>query len=285
MNDNPFTFDMFGSAALSTGIGIGDTAFGDFSPVAANDDDPDPNPSSPAPALPAATPSSPRRSARPANFYLDGDRGLASSWKDRARANVAAILVANSIVKQGRPATPEEQAQLIRFTGFGAGELANGVFRLPGEGDFRQEWNDIGSSVETAVSEAEYVSLARCTQYAHFTPEFIIRAIWAGIIKLGWRGGRVLEPGIGTGLCRKPIGPPRLSLALNSIRSRQRSRVCCSREPELSTMTSRAPIWLRSSTLQSEIHPFRIVPSAQIDVTARSAFACTITSSRVPSTT
>ena len=200
MNDNPFTFDMFGSAALSTGIGIGDTAFGDFSPVAANDDDPDPNPSSPAPALPAATPSSPRRSARPANFYLDGDRGLASSWKDRARANVAAILVANSIVKQGRPATPEEQAQLIRFTGFGAGELANGVFRLPGEGDFRQEWNDIGSSVETAVSEAEYVSLARCTQYAHFTPEFIIRAIWAGIIKLGWRGGRVLEPGIGTGL-------------------------------------------------------------------------------------
>lgn len=49
MNDNPFTFDMFGSAALSTGIGIGDTAFGDFSPVAANDDDPDPNPSSPAP--------------------------------------------------------------------------------------------------------------------------------------------------------------------------------------------------------------------------------------------
>ncbi|MCT4475450.1 DEAD/DEAH box helicase family protein, partial [Bosea spartocytisi] len=39
-----------------------------------------------------------------------------------------------------------------------------------------------------------------CTQYAHFTPEFIIRAIWAGLQRLGWRGGRVLEPGIGTGL-------------------------------------------------------------------------------------
>ena len=36
--------------------------------------------------------------------------------------------------------------------------------------------------------------------YAHFTPEFIVRAIWAGLQRLGWRGGRVLEPGIGTGL-------------------------------------------------------------------------------------
>jgi predicted RNA methylase len=74
------------------------------------------------------------------------------------------------------------------------------MFRRPGELDFRKGWDDLGSSLETAVSEADYASLARCTQYAHFTPEFIIRAVWAGIAKLGWRGGRVLEPGIGTGL-------------------------------------------------------------------------------------
>lgn len=54
--------------------------------------------------------------------------------------------------------------------------------------------------IESAVSESDYASLARCTQYAHFTPEFIIRAIWAGLLRLGWRGGRILEPGIGTGL-------------------------------------------------------------------------------------
>ena len=50
------------------------------------------------------------------------------------------------------------------------------------------------------MSEAEYALLARCTQYAHFTPEPIIRAIWAGLQRLGWRGGRVLEPGVGVGL-------------------------------------------------------------------------------------
>lgn len=201
MSNDPFTSDMFGSSVLSSGfgLGLGVTAFGEFSPDAANDDDPDPLPPAPAPALPVAeTPA--RRARLRANFYLDGDRGLAASWKDRARANVAAILVADGIAKQDRPATPKEQAQLIRFTGFGAGELANGMFRRPGEVDFRQGWDDIGSSLESAVCESDYASLARCTQYAHFTPEFIIRAIWAGVQKLGWRGGRVLEPGIGAGL-------------------------------------------------------------------------------------
>ena len=199
MSNDPFTLDMFGNTALSSGLGLGVTAFGAFSPAAANDDDPEPTPPASPPAMPvAATPI--RRTGLRANFYLEGDRGLPSSWKDRARANVAAILVANNVSKQDRPATSKEQAQLIRFTGFGAGELANGMFRRPGEVDFRQGWDDLGSSLQTAVSETEYASLARCTQYAHFTPEFIIRAIWAGLQRMGWRGGRVLEPGIGTGL-------------------------------------------------------------------------------------
>lgn len=199
MSNDPFTLDIFGNTALSSGLGLGVTAFGEFSPAAANDDDPEPTPPAPPPAMPvASTPI--RRTGLRANFYLEGDRGLPSSWKDRARANVAAILVANDISRQDRPATPKEQAELIRFTGFGAGELANGVFRRPGEVDFREGWDDLGSSLESAVSEVDYASLARCTQYAHFTPEFIIRAIWSGIQRLGWRGGRVLEPGIGTGL-------------------------------------------------------------------------------------
>ena len=203
MSNDPFTHDMFGSSALSSGLGLGVTAFGGFEPVAANDDDPEPPPPSPAPALPAAAIErpAPRRQGNRCNFYLDdADRGLAVSWKDRARANVAAILIANNIEKQDRPATPKEQAQLVRFTGFGASELANGMFRRPGEVDFRTGWSELGGSLESAVSDADYTSLARCTQYAHFTPEFIIRAIWTGLQRMGWRGGRVLEPGIGTGL-------------------------------------------------------------------------------------
>jgi len=199
MSDDPSTFDLFGSNTLSAGLGI--TAFGGFAPEAANDDEPDPTPPTPSPlAVVPTTQSKARKRGHNGNYYLQGERGLAATWKERGQVNVAAILLATEIEKQDRPARPDEQARLIRYTGFGASELANRVFRPPGEAEFSEGWEALGSSLETSVSKEEYASLARSTQYAHFTPEFIVRAIWAGLERLGWRGGRVLEPGIGTGL-------------------------------------------------------------------------------------
>ncbi len=137
--------------------------------------------------------------ARP-ELLLDSDRGLAKGWKQRAVDNLDAIRLAAEIEAEDRPATPDEQSRLVRFTGFGASDLANAVFRRPGETAFRDGWDEIGAELEEAVSGHDYAFLARCTQYAHFTPEFIVRAIWSGLTRLGWRGGRVLEPGMGTGL-------------------------------------------------------------------------------------
>lgn len=201
-HDDPFALNLFGNTALSSGLSLGVTAFaGDFE---ADPGDDDPDPTTPAPArVPASAGPVARAkpsSERGANFHLDGDRGLARSWKERARDNIAAIRLAAGIEGEDRPATRVEQEKLIRFTGFGASDLANGVFRRPGEAEFREGWEEIGAELQDAVDNADYASLARCTQYAHFTPEFIIRAIWAGLQRLGWRGGRVLEPGIGTGL-------------------------------------------------------------------------------------
>jgi N12 class adenine-specific DNA methylase/adenine-specific DNA methylase len=199
--DDPFTLDLFGNAAQSSGLGLGITAF----PAGSNDNhdqDDDPPPAAPAAAMPIAS-----RARLPSpgpahgeNFHLVGDRMLAKGWKHRARDNIAAIHLAAAIEAEARPATAEEQDQLVRFTGFGASDLANFVFRRPGEAGFRKGWEAIGAELEDAVGDLDHASLARCTQYAHFTPEFIVRAIWAGLQRLGWRGGRVLEPGIGTGL-------------------------------------------------------------------------------------
>ncbi|MFC5384649.1 Eco57I restriction-modification methylase domain-containing protein [Aquamicrobium segne] len=198
-HDDPFSLSPLGNSTLSSGFGLGTAAFG--VDIAATDFDDDPPPAGPSPAM--QTPSSPPPAAPlspGANFYLSGSRGLARGWKQRARDNIAAIRLAAEIETEERHATSDEQEKLIRFTGFGASDLANGVFRRPGEVEFREGWDEIGMALEDAVAEADYASLARCTQYAHFTPEFIVRAIWAGFQRLGWRGGRVLEPGIGTGL-------------------------------------------------------------------------------------
>jgi N12 class adenine-specific DNA methylase/adenine-specific DNA methylase len=204
MSNDHFTLDISGNTALSSGLSLGVTAFGSFAPEAANDDDPDPTPPASAPAMRTAGALAPvaHKQGDRANFHFeDGeDRGLAASWKERARMNVVAILSAHELEKLAIPATREQQKGLIRFTGFGASELANFMFGRPGEVEFREGWDNLGASLETAVTDGDYASLARCTQYAHFTPEFIIRAIWAGLQRMGWRGGRVLEPGIGTGL-------------------------------------------------------------------------------------
>jgi N12 class adenine-specific DNA methylase/adenine-specific DNA methylase len=199
--DDPFTIDLFGNTALSSGLGLGVTTFA--ADLDGDDHDRDPPPSAPAPAAPAFAPArarEPNAVKRGDNFHLAGDRGLAKGWKQRARDSVAAIRLAAQIEAEQRPASPDEQRQLMRFTGFGASELANGVFRRPGESEFAKGWEEIGADLEDAIDDAGYASLARCTQYAHFTPEFIVRAIWSGLQRLGWRGGRVLEPGIGTGL-------------------------------------------------------------------------------------
>ena len=134
------------------------------------------------------------------NFYLETDRGLARGWSARARDNLAAIRLSKELEESGRAPAAEEQARLIRFVGFGATELAQNCFPLPGSSDFRAGWEPIGSALAAAVSPAEYAALQRATQYAHYTPEPIIRALWRAVRHLGFTGGRVLEPGMGTGL-------------------------------------------------------------------------------------
>ncbi|WP_375600372.1 N-6 DNA methylase [Devosia sp. Naph2] len=208
MSHDPFTLDLFGNTSLSSGLGLGVTAFGSlFDDDRVTEDAPSregaaaPAPMSPNGHSPSSTyRPTPDSTARGQNFFLESDRGLAKGWKQRARDNLDAIQLAAKIETENRPATPEEQGRLIRFTGFGASDLANSVFRRPGVTAFRDGWDQIGADLQDAVSSGDYASLARCTQYAHFTPEFIVRAMWSGLMRLGWRGGRVLEPGIGTGI-------------------------------------------------------------------------------------
>lgn len=195
---DPFTLDLFGNTALSSGFDLGVSA---VTPTFSDGTDDGPPPAAPASALvaPATTKSTTPMRAK-IDFRLEGSRNLAHSWRERARANIAAIQIATEIERQDRTARPDEQARLIRFTGFGASELANGMFRRPGEQEFRTGWDEIAEHLESSVSAADYASLARCTQYAHFTPEFIVRAIWSALARMGFSGGRVLEPGIGTGM-------------------------------------------------------------------------------------
>ena len=147
-----------------------------------------------APTRPAVRP------LRSTNYVLAGERPLSRGWPARARDNIRAITLSKEIENSGRAPTHDEQGELLRFIGFGATDLAQNCFPLPGAEGFRDGWQEIGESLAAATTPAEYAALQRATQYAHYTPEPIIRAIWRAVQHLGFTGGRVLEPGMGTGL-------------------------------------------------------------------------------------
>ncbi len=171
MGHDPFTIDLFGNSVLVSGFDLGATGLcGDLEPAVDIDSGPPPSP--------AATVHKERdaklQMRTKIDFRLQGSRGLGKTWRARARDNIAAILLANEIERHRLPARPDQQARLIKFTGFGASGLANAIFRRPGDEAFRKGWEELASNLESAVTATDYASLARCTQYAHFTPEFIV---------------------------------------------------------------------------------------------------------------
>src|ERR1700733_3204342 len=138
----------------------------------------------------AAPPREPGPIANGSNYVLDADRALARGWVARARDNIAAIHLSKEIEAAARAPTLDEQAQLLRFVGFGATELAQNCFPLPGTADFREGWEETGRQLMAIATPEEYAALKRATQYAHFTPEPVVRALWRAVEHLGFpRGG------------------------------------------------------------------------------------------------
>jgi N12 class adenine-specific DNA methylase len=109
----------------------------------------------------------------------------------RIRANLAALTTIRAIHREGRPATPDEQAVLARWSGWGA---ASEVFDRD-----RRAHTWARDELARLLSPPELSAAARNTLNAHYTDASLVQAIWTGIGQLGFTGGRVLEPGCGSG--------------------------------------------------------------------------------------
>ena len=116
------------------------------------------------------------------------------------RANLAAVTTLRALEAEDRAATPGEQAALARWSGWGA---VPGVFD---EGDGR--FADARAELRAMLDEEGYRAASRNTLNAHYTDAAYVQAMWVGLQRLGFDGGRVLEPGCGSGtfigsLCRR----------------------------------------------------------------------------------
>jgi len=111
--------------------------------------------------------------------------------KRAARTNIQAIRVLKEVESENRPATPEEQTQLVKYLGWGSmSETFN---------TWRTEWDAIRKELQGVLDADEYQAAADSTSNAMYTPPRIIKAMYAAVIGFGFRGGSVLEPASGVG--------------------------------------------------------------------------------------
>jgi N12 class adenine-specific DNA methylase len=115
--------------------------------------------------------------------------------KLKANDNLAAIELAKRLTEENRPATKAEQAILAKYVGWGG---LKGAFE-DNQGNFGKGFEDIGARLKGLLSDEEYRTAAQSTQYAHYTSETVVRRMWDAVRRMGFKGGLVFEPGMGTG--------------------------------------------------------------------------------------
>ncbi|MGQ0680618.1 MAG: helicase [Actinomycetota bacterium] len=110
--------------------------------------------------------------------------------------------------RDDRPATPDEHRVLARWSGWGA---------IPKIFD-EQEPNfaELRQQLRGRLTDTEWAAARRTTLNAHYTPADVITHIWSAAEQLGLAGGRILEPGCGSGNFIG-LAPERLDLQLVGV--------------------------------------------------------------------
>jgi N12 class adenine-specific DNA methylase/predicted kinase len=131
--------------------------------------------------------------AAPVRDYriTDEDKLGEGGPRAKAKANVEAIRLMKQIVAENRPATPDEQKVLVKYTGWGA--LTQAVFAD------KPEYADVQQELKELLTPAEFADARASGLNAHYTSVPIIRAVYDALKHIGLRGGRVIEPSAGIG--------------------------------------------------------------------------------------
>lgn len=144
-------------------------------------------------AEPGREVSSQSRPGQSGNDYriTEADRIGEGTVSEKFAANIEAIQVLKELEGSGRPATTDEQHKLVRYSGWGwSGNRLD---------EYHDQWRNERRQLRNLLTDDEYRSAVESTKNAHYTSPQIIKAVWDGLRRLGFTGGRILEPSAGVG--------------------------------------------------------------------------------------
>src|ERR1041384_2627940 len=129
------------------------------------------------------------------NFRIkDVGELTAGGAKTKFRQNIQAIQTLRQIEAEGRAATAEEHAILVRYSGWGQFPGAFNPYTREGS-----ECEKPDDQLRELMSDEEFEASRQSTLNAHYTAPEIVQAMWDAAVKLGFAEGRLLEPSMGIG--------------------------------------------------------------------------------------
>ena len=127
----------------------------------------------------------------PHNFRIqDNDLG-AGGPKAKYKANMEAIHLLQTLEKEERLATPEEQEILSRYVGWG------GIPQAFEESN--SSWANEYLELKNTLSPEEYSAARASTLNAFYTSPTVIRSMYEVLENMGLKQGNILEPSCGVG--------------------------------------------------------------------------------------
>lgn len=113
------------------------------------------------------------------------------SKREKYQRNIAAITTLQTLEKENRFATKEEQETLSQYVGWGG---------LPDVFDeAKDSWHNEYLQLKDLLTEDEYDMARASTLNAHYTSPTVIKAIYDAVEQMGFTTGNILEPACGTG--------------------------------------------------------------------------------------
>jgi hypothetical protein len=116
-----------------------------------------------------------------------------SGEEARVRVNLEALKLCKRLVAQDKAPSLDERHQLLTYLGWGG--LAR-IFEDLDKSSLRRQQAELSD----LLSEDEFASARASTPNAHYTDPVVIKAMWDAVQRMGFRGGRIIEPAAGTGL-------------------------------------------------------------------------------------
>lgn len=126
------------------------------------------------------------------NFTFPEEDIYPKTPREKVDANIEAIQLVKRLDEENRLATPFEQQVLARYVGWGG--IANKFFD-----ESNPVFEEQRNTLKKLVSLAEYSAMRESSLTAYYTDPLLIQKMYASLENLGFTGGKILDPSMGTG--------------------------------------------------------------------------------------